>query len=53
MKMVWGMQRERMTDGLTTYIFCFFVSLYYNYYLNEMFCGLERCWNELGGGRVT
>ena len=46
-----------MTDGLTTYIFfCLFVSfifVYYNFYLNEMFCGLERCRSEFGGGGVT
>ena len=47
-----------MTDGLHTYFFffCLFVSFIFcvlQFYLNEMFCGLERCRSEFGGGGMT
>jgi len=51
MKREWRMWRERRINGLTTYFsFCFY---FCTTYLNELFCGLERCWSEFRGGGVT
>jgi len=54
MKMGWRMRRERMISGLHTYfLFVSFIFCVLQFYLNEMFCGLERCQSEFGGGGVT
>ena len=46
-----------MISGLTTYfssfLFLFLIFCTTTVIRMEHFCGLERCWNEFGGGGVT
>jgi len=40
-------------DYIHIFLFVCFIFCVLQFYLNGMFCGLERYWSEFGGGGVT